>query len=240
MSMPPEALETTRVDILAGLKAPTPVSKPKEATSSTSGVTNVDPRTGEPKRGRGRPPGSRNRPKEVESGSDTGTRVQIPQGPAPTVDKAEEEAKKRRVKAERAKKISDYLAGDFSEQALEMLVSGTKIPANLIFTERAATVKRSTNPNLTEFGQRFAVPPDVAEAWGKVLAEFASSAQGGKIAESFESGSAGLIIACLLCFLTTARWGRSLKEDFDKVQELLTRMAETEGQQAEGGNPLAS
>lgn len=233
MSLSSDALTPARVeDIMAGLR----VAPPKEANR------NIDPATGKPRRGR--PPGSKNRPKDASAPEATAasgdTRVRIPSGiPRPVIDREKELADKRKLKEARQKKIADYLTGDFSEQALEMLISATPIPADMIFTKEAPATKRSKNPNLTQLGQRFAVPPDVADAWATVIAELSTTGGGSKIAESFESGNLGLILACLMCFITTGRWARQLRNDWETLQTLIEKMAEAQGQHAEGGVPIA-
>lgn len=232
MSLSDEALTPSRVsDALATMpRAPVPNRNP------------IDPATGKPRRGR--PPGSRNRPKdtEVPPPSTGPTRVRIPQGtPQAVIDEEKKVADRKKLKAQRQEKIADYLTGKFSEDALEMLVSATPIPAEYIFTKEAPSAKRSKNPNLTELGQRFAVPPDVADAWATVIAELSTTASGSKVAESFESGNLGLILACLMCFITTARWTRQLRNDWETLNDIMERMAEAQKaqeQHAEGGAPI--
>jgi hypothetical protein len=229
-----DALEPARIqDALASLPRAVAPSAPKDGDG------------GPPKRRPGRPPGSKNKPKDPQATANVGggPTVVVPGRGRPTLtEKSPEEiAREKRAKLElkrdRAKKIADYLTGDFSEQMLEMLVSSTPIDPDIIFTKAAPTTKRSKNPNLTETGQRFAVPPDVAEAWGRVLAELSTSTTGGKLVESFESGNAGLVLACLIAALTTSRYIRSLKNDFKLIQSVI--QAKQQAESNLNGIPIA-
>lgn len=213
-SMPPEALSSM---------PPPPSIVPKEEFNFSferPTKSAVDPASGQQRRGRGRPPGARNKIKEPDGGVNTPMRLNSPNRnpPKETAPVDKEVATKEQKKA-RAQEYSSYIADELNDK-LFMLIIGTKaIPAEAIYKSGRVPPKAQTNPHLTEFGNSIAIPADVADSWGKLMAEITYTPIGKNIVKAGGSPNTGIVIAAIMAIFSTYRYAQQLKAVIDMLKQ---------------------
>jgi hypothetical protein len=199
-------------------KAPDPITGEgmKVDRSAPLGVN----KDGSPKRPRGRPPGSRNRPKEGQEPIRGGTtRVTPPPRTSTTPPAADKPKIDKEERNKRIEEIASKITGDLNDNIFSVLIAGTGIPAGLIFKAGQAPVKFAENDHLTQLGQMFAIPGDVAEYWARVYVTFSETDTGKKMTSSVEGGNVGLILAALMALAATIRWGQQVAAGMNTVRQ---------------------
>lgn len=218
----PKSIQVVDATPGAGLKARVVVDQ--------EGRTRRVRKDGEVSKPLGRPPGSRNRPKDGQEPDRAGaspTRIVTPPRREPQAkDAVDQDAAK---KAERDRKVSEYeqkLTGEISEDLLAAVMAATGIPSEVFFVSGKAPVRFTPNTNLTRIGQAFAIPNDVAHYWSKVLVAFTETDSGKKLTGSFEGGNAGLLFAGLMAVASTVRYFQQVKSGMQMLSELAEQMAQ--------------
>lgn len=201
----------------------------------------IDPRTGQPKRGRGRPPGSRNRPKTPELGINPPQRLTVPPSgrrqPLPPTSEDDKERVKQEKKA-RADQYATWINMELNDRIFMFLIgaSGGTIKAEMLYKQGSVPAKAQSNPNLTEMGNAIAIPPDVADSWGKLFAELSYTNTGKSIAKAGENNSIAIGMAALTALFSTYRYAQQLKpiiDSFNKAREAQEQAKE--GNAGQGG-----
>lgn len=183
-----------------------------------------DPRTGVPKRGPGRPPGSRNKTKEPPGGVNPPQRfgtpgtTRNPITPPPKTDTTDEAAKKRQEKKERADEYSQLIRENLNDKLFMLIVGATSIPAEALFSAGRVPPKAATNPNYTDFGNTIAIPADVADSWGKLIAELSYTDVGKTLVKAGEKDWLVLLIAFASAVFSTYRYSQQVKPITDMIK----------------------
>lgn len=187
-----------------------PMATPASLITSLASRTPIVPPDGTTPRRRGRPPGSKNKPKDGALINPSAT-LRTPGGrtPGPTtpVDQAKADAA---AKEEMARKASEWINKELNDQ-LFMLLMGFGVPANELYKEGRIPPKAAPNPDLTEFGNAIAIPPDVCDSWGKLYAELSYTGAGKNLTKNLEGKSLGVVFAGLSAVYSTFRYAQTLK-----------------------------
>ena len=182
-----------------------------------------------PPRKRGRPPGSKNKPKTDEEG------VFIPPGQRKTTttipsDEAAR-AKKLQDKKTLAKKREEQILHELNDTLLAELVH-LGIPQDLLFKSGAPRVEKPLNPNYTELASQIAIPPRVAKLWGLVAAEAESSDIGNTVMNTVQADSPiRLIVLAVAAVVVTVPWVNQLNEVRKNVNQFMEAKARYDQQQ---------
>lgn len=173
---------------------------------------------------KGRPPGSKNRPKgdqEVMTGSGVKTR-----------DEIDKEANKKAEKKAKAEEYAKYISEDVNDKIFIAIVmlSGGKIDPEAFYLPGKAPEFKKSDPRLSELGKTVAIPPDMANSWGKLLAEL-SYTDAGKTATKY-AGTSNLAIvgAALTALLTTFQYALTIKPVVEGIK-LMQQQANDESEE---------
>jgi len=209
-SMPPPVGLTFTLDpkAVAASKQPIPIGT-------------IDPKTGQPKRGPGRPIGSTK--KAVPPSGGVNPRMTMrgsnpPKGKATdTVD--EKEATKEQKKL-RAEQYATYINTELNDKLFMLLSSMPNSPfkAENFYKENKVPPKAASNPNLSELGNAVAIPPDVADSWGKLLAELSYTGVGKSISTATDNHALSVVMAAVAAIYSTYRYSLQLKPLLDAVK----------------------
>lgn len=185
--------------------------------------TVIDPRTGQPRRGRGRPPGAKNKSREPEGGTNPPARMTIPAGPRQTPSSPVDEAvTKKEEKKARAEQYASYINNELNERLFMLIIGTGAFPAEAIYKPGSVPAKAATNPNLTDFGNAIAIPSDVADSVGRLIAELTYTDAGKGIAKVGENQTIAIVVAALGAAFSCYRYSQQLKpilEQIRRVQE---------------------
>ncbi len=217
-SMPPPSTIVPKEEVQFSFTAPTP--KPT-----------INPTTGQPvTRGRGRPPGARNKVKEAPGGTNPPMRINnkdsAPRQPRPTDPVDKPEAIKEEKKA-RAAQYSSFIVDELNDKLFMLIIGATAIPAEAIFKEGRVPPKAQTNPHLTEFGNAIAIPADVADSWGKLIAEITYTPMGKGLVKAGTNPNTGIAIAAIAAIFSTYRYVQQLKPVLDLLKQTAAKSQET-------------
>lgn len=170
-------------------------------------------------RGRGRPPGSKNRPKPPELGTNPPQRVVVPPSRGSSTPATPDEAEaKKTAKKERAEQYSTWIVEELNDKVLMMII-GAGVPAEAIYTAGRVPPKAATNPHLTEFGNAIVIPADVADSWGKLFAELSYTDAGAKVTKQQDNGLLTIGFAALTALFSTYRYSQQLKPVLDMIKQ---------------------
>ena len=206
----PDALASTDAQLLAALAASPP--RPR----------------------RGRPPGSKNKPKVDENGQIVPPRSpSTPKSATPTDDLA----KKRLAKAKTAQEWQNKIMTEANEGLMQLLI-GMGVPTGLLYEPGYAPAAKIPNSHYTPLALKIAIPPNHAKVWGLTLAEFQSSDMGGKLTEVVAGDSpVRLIILALASLGLGAQYVKGLMElrkDMDPFIRAYQARKQQEANQATG------
>lgn len=190
------------------------------------------PRSGDgTKRPRGRPPGAKNKPKEPELGYNPP--MELGRGkdtPRPSSnDSVDKDANKKAEKKARAEDYAKYITEDINDKIFMavVLMSKNKIKPDAFYLPGKAPAAKQSDSRLSELGNAVAIPPDMANSWGKLLAEL-SYTDAGKSATKYAGTSSLTILgAALTALVTSIQYVTSVKSVVDGIQ-LMQEMANEE------------
>ena len=226
MSLSPEASETMPPPSALVFKLdPTAVT----ASKASIPIGTPDVLTGQPKRGRGRPPGSTNKRNPIGPGTArmSGSGGAVPNAATP-VDKVE--ATKEQKKA-RAEEYATYINTELNDK-LFLLISSMPggPPASSFYKDNRVPPSVKTNPNFSELGNAVAIPADVAGSWGRLLAELSYTDAGKGVAKAAENNILTIAMAALTAIYSTYRYSQQLKPLLDQIKAVqeMQRMAAEE------------
>jgi len=208
-------------DAFASMPPPTRLAPKMDITFGAPNVTAPDPRTGNVPsgRGRGRPPGAKNKPKEPELGRNPTQRVVIPPSRGNTTPTTPDEAEaKKAAKKERAEQYSTWIVDELNDKVLMMII-GAGVPAEAIYTAGRVPPKAQTNPHLTDFGNAIVIPADVADSWGKLFAELSYTDAGSKVTKQADNGLLTIGFAALTALFSTYRYSQQLKPVLEMIKQ---------------------
>lgn len=182
-----------------------------------------------PARKRGRPPGSKNKPKQDEQGNF------IPPGRRTSAPKDEDEAAKNRRRIEDkkalAKKREEQILHELNDTLLGELVS-LGIPQDLLFKNGSGPETKPLNPNYTPLAQQLAIPPRVAKMWGLVSAEAENSDIGNTLMTTVNADSPlRLIVLAVAAVVVTVPWVNQLNEVRKNVNQFMEAKQRADAQQ---------
>lgn len=204
---------TDTSDAFQSMPAPPKLASPVTAISNPT-VSAPDPRTGQVKRGRGRPPGSANKVKPVEGGINPPSKMVTPAPPKPkTSDPVDTAEAKKEAKKARAEEYATYINKELNDKLFMLIIglSNGAIPASVLFKEGKIPAKAAGNPDYTEAGNAIAIPADVADSWGKLLAELTETNMGSSIAKVADNHSLAILIAAGSALYSTFRYYKQLE-----------------------------
>ena len=181
----------------------------------------LDPRTGQPKRGRGRPPGSGNKIKRPDGGVNPPSRLVSPTQPSRETASSpiDQSGAKKEEKKARAEQYATYINQELNDKLFMFIIGATGMPAEALYKEGRIPPKAAGNPNLTELGNSIAIPADVADSWGKLLAELSYSDMGKSLTKASDKQGVGIVIAALSAAFSTFRYAQTLKPYIDMARK---------------------
>lgn len=211
------------------MKPTPPPFKFTVAAPTTPKVDNV----GEPKRrGRGRPPGAKNRIKETELGRNPDMAFNTgPSGKPPSA--SEEVDKNANIKAEkkaRAEEYSKLISEELNDKLFMVIVALTngKIAFETFYKEGEVPPSKKKDSRLSEMGQAIAIPPDVADSWGKLLAELSYTNPGKGIVKFVDNNPLGILGAALAAAFSTFQYTQTLKPVVEYLKNVSNEQPPTE------------
>ena len=187
----------------------------------------IDPRTGMPKRGRGRPPGARNKPKvdpdlqhspPMRLGPGTGAQQNPPRTPRDT-DPVDSVAAKKAEKAARATEYSVWINEELNDKLFMFFLGVTGLPPEAIYVAGSVPLKAKINPNLTELGNRIAIPVDLSDSLGKIMAELSYTSAGSKAAKASDNSLLSIGGSALVALFSGYRYWQGLKPIIKQLEE---------------------
>ena len=212
---------------MSDIGAFTPAAVPKFTLAPVA----EKPSSNAPKRARGRPKGSLNKPKEPELGRnppmELGTGRSSLKEPN-TREPVDKDANNKAEKKARAEEYAKYISEEINDKIFMavVLLSKNQIKPESFYLPGKAPISKQSDERLSELGNAVAIPPDMANSWGKLLAEL-SYTETGKTATKY-AGSSNLAIlgAALTAIVTTIQYVSSVKTTVDTIQQGLAAMAE--------------
>jgi hypothetical protein len=194
------------------------------------------PSIGTAKRPPGRPPGSKNKPKDTDPVKPNGARISVPRGAAARVDIPKDEAtiaQKAAAKAARA----DELAGKISENLNELILDAFMamgMPTEFIYKPGRAPASAPVNSPYTDLGAKLTINPMTAKAWGRFAAELESTELGGKLVGTGQGSSTlPLILSGLFALGSGAQYFKGVAEVLQNMQRIMQAKAQMDAQQSE-------
>lgn len=251
--MPDEIIQATspaitRPEVLTE-EALRPAVAPKAAASSDDiaaalgRVTPADASTTKVRRGRGRPPGSKNLT-PAERASKAGLTVLDPklnQDEAKRIKDRQE--KVARVKA-RGDELATQIRVELNDYLMQMIV-GAGVPAQFIYENGKIPLSVQRNPDLTELGNNLSIPPSLAKSMGKLIAELEGTDGGAKVATAVSSGKLPMVVAGVTTIIGAVQYGKQVSGILEKVKPFIDAAkaaktkegseAQSEGVTNEGG-----
>jgi hypothetical protein len=179
---------------------------------------------------RGRPPGSRNKPKTDDSGNfvPPGSRGKTTTSTTDSTDEAAEAAR-RAAKVAAKKRLADEYEAKILQantQLFSWLIQGG-IPPGFLFKNGQPPNQPAGNPNWTDLAHQIAIPPHLAKMAGLTAAELQSSTIGTSIFDTIEGDSPiRLIVLIGGTLLVAVPYLRNLNE----VRKRLTALMEAQEQ----------
>ncbi len=189
-------------------------------------------------RRRGRPPGSKNRPKEGEVHSTLGTgRPQGRPTGSTTQPKTDEEKKadaERVVKQQRAEEYAELIHKELNDQLFTAIIGMRLLPAEAIYKQGHIPPTSQPDPTLTEWGNMIAIPTDLSKNVGKLLAELSMTGPGKTVVGVTQGNTAGLVMATIATLWATYRYTQQLKPFLDMVKAAQEKQANEDNPSVEG------
>jgi hypothetical protein len=183
---------------------------------------------------RGRPPGSKNKPKTDETGS------YIPPGKRASSGSATGEGQSEQAKVEAKQKLAKEYEKkilEFNTELMSWLVSNG-IPAGLLFKNGQPPNQPITNSNWTDLAQQIAVPPHLAKMAGLTAAEIQSSTIGTSVFDTIQGDSPiRLVILIGGTLLVGIPYLRNLNEIRKRVAAMQEAAEQFNREQARAGAP---
>lgn len=180
-----------------------------------------------PKRGRGRPPGSPNKPKPEGSEPPGKPSLVIPGTRGrPPVDKTPEQiAKALKDKADhkkaRATEFESTILQEFNEQLMGIFMM-MGVPASVLYKEGQAPKAAPINNPYSDVGNMLAIGPMQAKSWARFAAELEATDSGTKVVGNLTGDSkAPLIISGVMSLATGIMYARQLSDTFDKMKPMI-------------------
>ena len=180
---------------------------------------------------RGRPPGSKNKPKEpdyINPSMELGTGSRSTLKEPKTREEVDNEANRKAEKKARADEYAKYISEEINDKIFMavVLLSKNQIKPEAFYLPGKAPISKQSDERLSELGNAVAIPPDMANSWGKLLAEL-SYTETGKTATKY-AGSSNLAIlgAALTAIVTTIQYVSGVKTTIDTIQQGLAAMQE--------------
>jgi hypothetical protein len=183
-----------------------------------------------PKRGRGRPPGSKNKTtleKEAASrGSGGGSRMVTPPPRVPRVKEDDELKIKELIerKKARALELEGKILTDLNDGIFQLFIMAG-MPAEALFKDTTKVQAAVVNPNYTDLGNQMAISPMAAKSWARLAAELEQTGLGTKATAMAGTGNAGLIVASLMAAVTGAQYVKGITDVLGRVKQAQEAMA---------------
>lgn len=188
-----------------------------------------------PKRGPGRPPGSKNRPRvEVLTPEEEETR------------KAENEAKRIRAlvsksdtKKKKVEDLTNRIVGDMNDTIMLAFIS-MGVPSAVLYRDGKAPVK-TVNTNYTPIANQLAVQPMQAKAIASFMVDLEYVDQDSKLAglvSSATGGTAGLVFKGLIAAGAAAMYIRGVMSAMQQLGPVIQQLQEYQ-QRAAAANAMA-
>jgi hypothetical protein len=209
-SLSSEAMKAADASLMARIGAST-------APSSSPFNTRIGASTS---RRRGRPPGSKNKPKIDPVTGEVVTTIRRTNTTSREPTPEEERKRKLEDKKKRAKEWENRIVSDVNDIIMDALI-GVGIPPNFLYVNPPpAKIEQS---NFTALGQRISIKRTHAKVWGNTLAEFEASDYGGRVSDALVGDSPiRLLILGLLSLGMAGQYVRGLlqlKEQFQPFIE---------------------
>ena len=221
-------------------KMPMPVPEsltPKVIIPSSAATTQaaINPTTGEPRRPRGRPAGG-GRPRIPDGGINppmefnTGRGRSKPTTPTDGVSDDEKKQLLKNAKKQREEEYSQYILNDLNEKLFMLIASIPNSPFSIgdFYKEGHIPPKVQQNNNFSDLGNSIGIPVDVANNWGKLLAELSYTDRGKKVEKLGENNALTIGLAALGAIYSTYRYALTMRPILELVKNTQVVQRENE------------
>lgn len=194
----------------------------------------IDVPDGTPKRGRGRPAGSRNKPKGITPD------MVIPAGQRgsnqdrdKTPEQIEAEQKRKAdAKKKRASELERQIITEFNEQLMGVFMM-MGIPAQVLYKPGQAPKEAPINTPYSDIGNMVAIGPMQAKTWARFFAELEATDTGGKARAAIVGDSKiPLVVSGVLAAGTAFQYLTQVKKTFDTLAPMIEQYKAYQKQQA--------
>jgi hypothetical protein len=178
---------------------------------------------------RGRPVGSRNKPKAsgvVGSGGREDAKTDKEGKP--------DLSEVARLKIAKTEAYTAQIVQGFNDQILMVLVS-VGVPPQALFLDGKGPKPQNFRNDLTAVGNRVAIQPSQAHAIASFLTELEFTDTGSRLAKSVGSGNGAMALKGLLAFAATVQYLQGLNSFRKEIEPLLQQLRQQQGQTTSNG-----
>jgi hypothetical protein len=150
--------------------------------------------------------------------------------PPKVTDPVDPDLNKKAEKKARAEEYAKYITEDINDKiflAVVMLSKGT-IKADAFYLPGKAPAAKQSDDRLSELGNAVAIPPDMATAWGKLLAELSYTEPGKSATKLVGTSGLAMLGAAVTAIVTSIQYVTSVKTVVDGIQQMQEMMANEE------------
>ena len=132
-------------------------------------------------------------------------------------------------KKERADQYATYITTELNDKLFMLVLGATNMPPTLLYKEGRVPPKAAGNPAYSELGNAIAIPADVADSWGKLLAELTFTDAGKGLVKATENHNLVVLMAAVTALFSTYRYAQQVKPVLEFIRS-------QQGKDSEGGN----
>lgn len=179
-----------------------------------------------PRRGRGRPPGSKNKStlerERIAASLPPPRQPNVPPSETPKREPptAEEILAKKRARESRANDISAKIQEDLNDGIMMLLVS-MGVPAELLYKEGYVPEHQVKASKFTPLASNVVVGPLQANVYGKFLAALEDTETGRKVTGNTSTGNGPLIVYGLLSIAASVQYVQGLSQFTKNISPIL-------------------
>lgn len=198
------------------------------------GVSPESPASSPGRRGRGRPPGSKNKSTLAREGqvgvSRSGSsRLVTPPGRSPKPDDGLTPEQRREIKQRRRDELQEKIINDGNEQIMLMLVS-LGVPSSLLYKPGMAPAEVQTLSKYTQLASSVTISPIQAGLYAKFATELEQTDIGQKVTGVTGDSKMPLILYGALSLAATVQYVKGLTQFAEKIKPYLEAHAAREAE----------
>jgi hypothetical protein len=110
------------------------------------------------------------------------------------------------------------------------------MPPTAIYKNGNAPARTTADPNLTEFGNKVAIPPHTARALGSFIADLETSERGSAIAEQMANGTVATVIKGAIAAVLVFQYTRGLATVYSELKPVMDAYKAAQAAKTQGEN----